>query len=881
MPDADEQRQHSHSSASFWAVDLHVHTPASRDAQEQLDKYGATTPEEVVAAAVAAGLDAIAITDHNTAAWCDPVRQAAAHHDLIVLPGVEISTQEGHLLAIWDEDMPTATIEDVLSKLGISHTDRGRLDICAGYGFAKTARIICESGGLAIAAHADREKGLLRHSVKAHVKSVLLNPALAAVEIVDVATTENVRNQIKGLRDLACVRSSDVTQPGQSTHVLTGIGSRRTWIKASRPDLAGLRHAFQDASLRVLLDPPADPTHLIISSVTVTGGFLDGHTFDFSPDLNCLLGGTGAGKSLLIEIIRFALDQQTSRKDFPHIRQEVDSRLTKALGVNATVELVIQRGPARYTVRRVYSGDRSPAPEVVEATEAAVALDDGLIPIRAFSQGEVIEFARTPVGRMALIDAALDLSDLKAVEDRILDDLTRNSVEVTRLRGEIKAINSQLTALPDTTSRLTELAQFFSDDIIRQQERWSREKARLGKLDQVAGLKETPTIKKPLAFKHSADNESNQDLCDRAAAAYAALYKSIDEANTALNIAYQVARTELGNVATEWRNRNKQFDARFNEELAKIDTDGKGLAALKKRLAELQSAKTTLDDAAARVKDNLIPAFDRTLAERESLLTELVKVRRDRRDQRKKRIQELNRHMSGVVRIKLQEEGDQDEYLRQLTKLAKGSHLRTETLLALAQKSLPIKLVKSYLDSDPGQVAKATDLDEKHIEKLFDRITDNELLDELLEVQATDLPDTLSVEFRKPGGVEYEPIEQLAHGEKCTAILIIAMADGAEPLIIDQPEDALHAPWIEEHLVDRLRGLRGSRQYIFATRSPGLVVSADAEMIITLTSDSTHGRVEASGSLERYDMNALVLYHLEGGSSPFKRRTMKLTPSVT
>jgi hypothetical protein len=106
----------------------------------------------------------------------------------------------------------------------------------------------------------------------------------------------------------------------------------------------------------------------------------------------------------------------------------------------------------------------------------------------------------------------------------------------------------------------------------------------------------------------------------------------------------------------------------------------------------------------------------------------------------------------------------------------------------------------------------------------------------------------------------YVPIERLAHGQKCTAILIIAFADGTDPLIIDQPEDALHAPWIEQCLVAKLRDLRGGRQYIFATRSSGIVVSVDAEMIITLTSDANQGVVEATGSLERYDLNALTLY---------------------
>ena len=64
--------------ARFWAVDLHVHTPGSSDAKDE--HYG--TPGDIVEAALAAGLDAIAITDHNTVSWClslihisEPTRQ--------------------------------------------------------------------------------------------------------------------------------------------------------------------------------------------------------------------------------------------------------------------------------------------------------------------------------------------------------------------------------------------------------------------------------------------------------------------------------------------------------------------------------------------------------------------------------------------------------------------------------------------------------------------------------------------------------------------------------------------------------------------------------------------------------------------------------------
>jgi predicted metal-dependent phosphoesterase TrpH len=105
--------------ARFWAVDFHVHTPGSMDARDE--DYG--TAGDIVSAAIAASLDAIAITDHNTAAWCDTVTTAAAGKDLIVLPGVEISTTEGHLLGIWEEGTDSSVIDDVLVVLGIKTSE--------------------------------------------------------------------------------------------------------------------------------------------------------------------------------------------------------------------------------------------------------------------------------------------------------------------------------------------------------------------------------------------------------------------------------------------------------------------------------------------------------------------------------------------------------------------------------------------------------------------------------------------------------------------------------------------------------------------------------------------------------------------------------------
>ena len=90
--------------AHWLKADLHIHTPASQDIDSN---YKNATPQNVVNAALNKGLDIIAVTDHNTVDWCEKVRAAAAGTPLTVFPGVEVSTRQGHLLALFDIDTAT------------------------------------------------------------------------------------------------------------------------------------------------------------------------------------------------------------------------------------------------------------------------------------------------------------------------------------------------------------------------------------------------------------------------------------------------------------------------------------------------------------------------------------------------------------------------------------------------------------------------------------------------------------------------------------------------------------------------------------------------------------------------------------------------------
>lgn len=237
--------------ARFWAVDLHVHTPGSNDAAEA--DFG--SPEDIVATAIGQGLSAIAVTDHNTAAWVDQMNAAAKSSDLVVLPGFELSTPDGHLLGVWEEGTPGHALEDVLISIGIKRGQFGSLDVVAR-GMSDCAAEIARAGGLAIAAHIDKEKGLLALPVQVHVNQLLADPGIIAFEYVKAETPARVAAKLAGARQPALIQSSDAYDASLSRHSSSGIGVRRTWIKAARPDLIGLRYALDDPDLRVRLEDP-------------------------------------------------------------------------------------------------------------------------------------------------------------------------------------------------------------------------------------------------------------------------------------------------------------------------------------------------------------------------------------------------------------------------------------------------------------------------------------------------------------------------------------------------------------------------------------------------------------------------------------------------
>jgi len=116
-------------------VDTHLHTVASYD--------GHTTPVELLERASELALDAVVVTDHDTVAGAHVVADLAPDYDVTAVVGCEVSTADGHLLAIGVEDAPEP-----------------------GRPLAETARSISAAGGLSVVPHPFQRS---RHGARADV----------------------------------------------------------------------------------------------------------------------------------------------------------------------------------------------------------------------------------------------------------------------------------------------------------------------------------------------------------------------------------------------------------------------------------------------------------------------------------------------------------------------------------------------------------------------------------------------------------------------------------------------------------------------------------------------------------------------------------------
>ena len=234
--------------------DLHIHSCLSPCANLEM------SPGEIVARAKAAGMDGIALTDHQSARNCPAIAECAKRAGLKCLYGLEVQTaEEVHTVALFDTveqalamtdwvyaalpkrvndpdtfgDQPVVTWDDDVVEL-----EWRILAMGCRRTIPETAAKVRELGGLYIAAHIDRPN----FSVLSGLGAV----PDGCFDAVEVSRTADAALWLPRAGGYAAVRSSDA-------HNLDDVA--RVWTEAECEfSVAGLRAAFAARATR--LSPP-------------------------------------------------------------------------------------------------------------------------------------------------------------------------------------------------------------------------------------------------------------------------------------------------------------------------------------------------------------------------------------------------------------------------------------------------------------------------------------------------------------------------------------------------------------------------------------------------------------------------------------------------
>jgi hypothetical protein len=195
---------------------------------------------------------------------------------------------------------------------------------------------------------------------------------------------------------------------------------------------------------------------------------------------------------------------------------------------------------------------------------------------------------------------------------------------------------------------------------------------------------------------------------------------------------------------------------------------------------------------------------------------------------------------------------------------------REEQLMALCDAVAPDNLAAALRDKDLSAL-QAAGLTDSNAAKVISRATPALLR----QIERASVGPLVRIQLRREGELVHTDLSGLSVGEKCSAVLSIALLNKQRPLVIDQPEDDLDHAFVTESVVESLRVAKGGRQIIAATHNPNIPVLGDAEMVYRVTREVGNiCRIKTQGGLELPEVTAEVQM-LEGGPDAFERRSKR------
>ena len=873
--------------AKFVRADLHIHSFGASASYDVRDE--SMLPEIIIDKAIENDLKIISITDHNNIGNVFSAVEYSKDKNILIIPGVELSTTQGHLLLYFKE---VTDLSSFIGKMDFSEDRKFCLK-----GIVECLKIADQYNGFGILAHIEVDAGFEKTigKINPQVHEIFKQNNLLGLEITrkenfDLYTSSdsNVerRKLIETKRDslrvgeeyeLAKILSSD-------SHSLVQLGlnsegnKKLTRIKVDELSFDSVRIAFLSPSSRVRVEDllPTKIPHFI--GIKFEGGLLADQVIRLSNNLTCIIGGRGTGKSTLLESIT-----ETSGN-------ESTSRLVDSEVWSDKISLIYEDETGK---QQSFQKNKS-----TNATNISDPFEGiSKIPIERYGQGETAETIqhcdKDPNELLKFLDSFIQIEALKYEDMEIRQALTNNLSDIEKLTLEIRAKEETIRFRNNMSSKLERLKKEKVGEIVSYQESLIKENE--FRVDLVKELKELVTkynnifddkaiFKEVLSYQESSIVVGKQEF-NNVKKTVVELEKIVNKHSSEIKEEFKSKIQEIKKFLYEWKAKEGQIQEQIDQKRKVLEASGIPFDAV-------QISKLTRDHLYYEKKVKDIEQKEKLLKQQVSERLELLRKRKELKSrifqERNAFAAKMNQNLKGTVSeffvsIKYREgllNPNFQEYIKQ-TMEYKTSQVPKSKIIA--DNFSPFEFINSVKNKDYKKIESLTDENgnkvfvKSDIEKIFSTLGSNNNLLSIESIQYEDKPEIIVTKIiKKEDGTSRTLIRdfsKLSLGQQQSILLAILLHSKSNvPLIIDQPEDNLDSEFIFKTIVKGLRNIKEFRQVIIVTHNPNITVLGDAEMIIPLKSTSDKTFIIHSGSIDNNETRKVACDILEGGERAFLRR---------
>ncbi|MEJ8472849.1 TrlF family AAA-like ATPase [Roseibium algae] len=924
--------------AHFFHCDFQVHSPRDRQwtgvpriSDEDRAEYAAN----LIAACREKNLDAIAITDHHDMAFVRYVRHAATQETdangdpltererISVFPGIELTLAVPcQAILLLDADFEDNRFDAVLTALAINPAPSSDEKT------AQTERLDNIDSLKLLKAKLDehnwlRDRYIIFPNVSGEGQFSLLRNGMApkykdmpfvggyldgSKDKLKQGTLNILGGKEKawGNKRIACIQTSDNRREDHAN-----LGKHSSWIKWASPTAEALRQACLAQESRISDTEPSLPSVVITSISVQNSAFLGPLELSFNPQYNALIGGRGTGKSTILEYLRWALCDQppaASDEDAPNYqarRLRLIEGTLKPFG--ATVDVAFTVNGVVHQVRRSSRDGavqiKVGSDEFRPCTESEIRM---LLPVQAYSQkqlsnvsvrlDELARFITAPIrselGKLERQMGEQEEKLRKSFSTRqrqktIEKDIDRLTLENRSYQEQANQIRLSLGGLSDEDRRLLELGPHF--DQAEQAIETSKSRLVVTK-DRIASLVQGMNAVAARESLGLPEGFPEQALVDGLLADYDALIAEVDAAFTAISTRIdQALEEDDGSKRSVWEVKLSTYREAYNAALERSSAHKDRMDQLK----ELEARVGMLQRELSSLRDEL-KSYDKAAETYQAEQEQLHELRRQRDVLIQEQCNSLAERSGAAIRAIVHRYSNAEDFQSALKEKLSGSNIRAnkieQIVSALTEAEDPhrawvgtIEDLESLANFSPDSQSSYHMPETPFLESAGATKGDCEKLarkldpEDWLSLSLTEIESEPHFEYRSREG-EYIAFSNASSGQQATALLRTLLNQAGPPLLIDQPEEDLDNPVMQE-IVEQVWSAKRRRQIIFVSHNANLVVNGDAELVAWCeyrkAGDQSGGKIAGEGAIDIPEVREAIKRIMEGGEAAFNLRREK------